>query len=155
MQRRQFLQKTVAGGAFVLAARVALPPEARAAVPGWPQAPFAAATVTEALKKLYGDLPLQKDNIINIDAPYQTEDGAFVRITVQVARPDVEAISVLIEKNPAPLAAHVNLLPGSRGFFRTRIKMAESSDLKVYVKAGGKLYAGNQHIKVTVGGCGG
>jgi sulfur-oxidizing protein SoxY len=35
------------------------------------------------------------------------------------------------------------------------MKMGKTSDVKVVVKSGGKLYAATQQIKVTVGGCGG
>jgi sulfur-oxidizing protein SoxY len=35
------------------------------------------------------------------------------------------------------------------------MKMGKTSDVKVYVKSGGKLHMASQQIKVTVGGCGG
>jgi len=35
------------------------------------------------------------------------------------------------------------------------MKMAQTSDVYVIVKSGGKLYSTKQNIKVTVGGCGG
>ena len=44
---------------------------------------------------------------------------------------------------------------GAEGYFSARMKMGKTSDVKVYVKSGGKLHMASQQIKVTVGGCGG
>jgi sulfur-oxidizing protein SoxY len=37
----------------------------------------------------------------------------------------------------------------------TRVKLAETSDVYVLVKAQGKYYVTKKEIKVTIGGCGG
>jgi len=46
-------------------------------------------------------------------------------------------------------------LSGAEGYFSARMKMGKSSEVKVYVRSGGKLFTASQQIKVTVGGCGG
>jgi len=43
---------------------------------------------------------------------------------------------------------------GAQAFVVTRIKMAESSLLRVIVRAGDKQYTASRDIKVTIGGCG-
>ena len=68
--------------------------------------------------------------------------------------PNVEAIAVLVEKNPSPLIVYTTFA-GAEGYLSVRLKMAETSDVYAVVKSGGKLYMAKQNIKVTVGGCGG
>jgi len=36
----------------------------------------------------------------------------------------------------------------------TRIKMAESSRVRILARAGGRFYATMREVKVTIGGCG-
>jgi sulfur-oxidizing protein SoxY len=76
-------------------------------------------------------------------------------VSVSANLPDVQAISILVEKNAVPLAAQVNLLPGALPYFSANIKMAATSDVHFILKSGNKLYGAKQNIKVTVGGCGG
>jgi sulfur-oxidizing protein SoxY len=46
------------------------------------------------------------------------------------------------------------LLGGAEPFISTRIKMGETSNLRVVVQAGGKYFMVAREIKVTIGGCG-
>ena len=55
---------------------------------------------------------------------------------------------------PSPLAASIDIT-GAAGYFRTKMKMGQTSPVHVVVKSGGKLYSAKQEIKVTTGGCGG
>jgi sulfur-oxidizing protein SoxY len=43
---------------------------------------------------------------------------------------------------------------GAEPFISTRIKMGETSNLRVVVRAGGKHFVATREIKVTIGGCG-
>ena len=65
------------------------------------------------------------------------------------------SFALLAEKNPFPLLAHAELANGTEGYLSTRIKLGESSVVKVVVKAGGKHHIASREIKVTIGGCGG
>ncbi|MFO1295604.1 MAG: thiosulfate oxidation carrier protein SoxY, partial [Rubrivivax sp.] len=92
---------------------------------------------------------------ILITAPEVAENGAVIPIEVVCRIPGAESIALLAEKNPFPLLAHAELANGTEGYLSTRIKLGESSVVKVVVKAGGKHHIASREIKVTIGGCGG
>lgn len=153
IHRRTFMKGALASA--VLAATGAGLLRARpAAAAEWPKDAFAAKNVEDALKALYGDAQGTASNAIKIKVPIQAENGAVVPITVSTDLPNVQSISILVEKNAQPLIASINL-SGAAGYLSARVKMASTSDVHAIVKAGGKLYAAKQTVKVTVGGCGG
>jgi len=78
-----------------------------------------------------------------------------VPITATSNLDGTESISILVPKNNTPLAASFSLSDKAEGFVSTRIKMSQTSDVIVVVKAGGKLYSTKKEVKVTIGGCGG
>lgn len=118
---------------------------------GWPKAAFASNSVENALAALYGGNPAGISDRIKLKAPRQAENGAIVQFEAWTDLPEVESISIFVEKNAQPLIASTEF-HGAPGFFATRMKMAQTSDVHVVVKAGGKLYRAKQNIKVTVGG---
>lgn len=154
LSRRTFLQGTLGAGALALAASAGLLAPTRVYAAAWPKGAFEAKTVDEVLKDLYGTTSAAQSKDITIKAPIQAENGAVVPIAVSTKLPNVEAIGILVEKNVQPLIANVQLT-GAEGYFSARMKMGKTSDVKVYVKSGGKLHMASQQIKVTVGGCGG
>ena len=154
-KRRTLLKGTLAGSALALAAGAGLLKPARVWAAEWPKNAFESKTIDEAVKGLYGNASGSDSKDISIKAPLQAENGAVVPITVTTKLPNVEAIGVLVEKNATPLVANVALSNGAAGYFSARMKMGKTSDVKVYVKSGGKMYTASQQIKVTVGGCGG
>lgn len=154
-QRRTFLKGTLASGAIVLAAGAGLLKPTRVLAAEWPKGAFEAKTVDEALKGLYGGASSNASKDITIKAPLQAENGSVVPITISTNLKNVESIGVLVEKNATPLVASVALSNGATGYFSARMKMGKTSDVKVYIKSGGKIYTASQQIKVTVGGCGG
>lgn len=155
MHRRTFLQKTLASAAAVLAAAAGWISPRDAVAAEWPRDAYGAKTVEDALKHLYGSAAAVASPEVKVRAPFQAENGSVVPVSVSTNLPDVQSISVLVEKNPAPLAAHINLGAGAVPYFSSNIKMAATSDVHFVVKSGGKLYSAKQNIKVTVGGCGG
>ena len=154
MHRRTFLQGSLGAGALALAASAGLLTPTRVQAAAWPKGAFEAKTIDEVLKGLYGTTAAAESKAITIKAPIQAENGAVVPISVTTSLPNVEAIGILVEKNALPLVASVQLA-GAEGYFSARMKMGKTSDVKVYVKSGGKLHMASQQIKVTVGGCGG
>ena len=76
-----------------------------------------------------------------------------IEVTSRIA--DAESIALMVEKNPFPLLAYVDLANGAEAYLNTRCKMGQTSVVKVVVKAGGKHYIASREIKVTIGGCGG
>jgi sulfur-oxidizing protein SoxY len=153
MNRRTFLKGTLAGSVIAVAAGAGLLKPTRVLAAGWPQAAFDAKSMNDAAKGLYGMDAATDSKAISIKAPLQAENGAVVPITVSTTLP-AEAISIMVAANASPLVANVNLT-GAAPYFSVRMKMGKTSDVKVYVKAGGKLHTTTQNIKVTVGGCGG
>ena len=152
--RRKALQ--AGGGAGVLAllfaAGVLRPGEILAE--DWNQAAFSVKTMAEALRALGAQNPAASDAIL-IKAPEIAENGAVVPIAIESRLPGTESISLLIEKNPQPLAASFSIPAGTEPNLSTRVKMGESSNVFALVKAEGKFYIAKKEIKITLGGCGG
>lgn len=149
--RRSFLKRSLAASAVGLAASAGVLKPVRVMAAEWPRSAFRARQVEEAVKNLYGSSEITASNAVRIHAMPQAENGAVVPIAVSVELPDVEAISIYVEKNDFPLVANTTL-SGAEAYFSTRMKMRTSSDVIVVCKAGGKLYGARHHIKVTVGG---
>lgn len=120
----------------------------------WNQAAFEIKKL-EDLVTLLGGEPATVSDAININAPDIAENGAVVPITVSSAVPGTDAISILVEKNPNVLAAAFEIPAGTLPEINTRVKMAQTSNLFVLVRAGGKYFYATKEIKITLGGCGG
>ena len=153
MKRRTFLKNTFATGVLGVAVGAGLlkPSDVLAA---WPENAFSSKSLDSALSAL-GAGGASDSSKIKIKAPDIAENGAVVPITVSTDMSGVEKISVLVEKNPQPLAASFDLTSKCDGFVSTRIKMGKTSDVIAVVQAGGKSYKAKKTVKVTIGGCGG
>ena len=149
LTRRKFIQGTTACG---LAACFVVSPSVLA---DWPSAVFDQKKKNNVLLELFGTDQIKPSSLINIKAPEIAENGAVVPIKIKADIPGIESVSILVDKNPRPLAAQF-LMPGkNNGSVGTRIKLAKPSDVMVVVKANGKLYSSTKFVKVTKGGCGG
>jgi len=153
MKRRTFLKGSVAGGMLGVAASAGLLTP-RMVLAAWPESAFGAKSVDGALEALLGSTATADSGDIKIKAPDIAENGAVVPITISTGM-TAESISVLIAKNPSPLATSFALGGSTLGFVSTRVKMGKTSDLIAVVKSGGKLYSAKKTVKVTIGGCGG
>ncbi len=120
----------------------------------WNKAAFDAKVLAEALNNL-GAASATESGQIQLKAPEIAENGAIVPVEITSAIPGTQAIYIVADKNPQPLVAIFDIAPGLEPFISTRIKMGESSKVRVLVKAGGKFYVATQEVKVTIGGCGG
>ena len=152
--RRTFLKGSLASGVLAVAAGAGLLKPTSVLAASWPQAAFEAKGLDDALKALYGSAAAAESTAITIKAPIQAENGAVVPIAVSTSLPGVESIAILVKENAQPLVVTATL-NGAAGYFSARMKMGKTSDVKVVVKAQGKLHTATQQIKVTVGGCGG
>ena len=155
LNRRTFLKGTLAGGVLTVAASAGLLAPTRVLAAAWPKSAFDAKSMDEAISGIFGSATAPANQAITIKAPLQAENGAVVPISISTTLPNVEAIAILVDKNATPLISSVALMNGAEGYFSARMKMGKTSDVKVIVKAGGKLHSATQQIKVTVGGCGG
>lgn len=153
MKRRTFLKGTVAGSAVAAAVGAGLL-SPRQVLAAWPKESFEAESVQNALKNLYGSELTEASDKIEIKAPDIAENGAVVPVTVSTSL-NADAISIVAEGNPTPLAANFQLASNAQGFVSTRIKMGKTSNVIAVVKSGDKLYSARKEVKVTIGGCGG
>ena len=124
------------------------------AAAAWNEAAFTTKNMADTLKALGGTGAAESAEIV-ITAPSIAENGAVVPITVQSKLAKTEAIAILIEKNPNMLAASFEIPAGTEPDVGTRVKMGQTSDVHVIVKADGKFYRAVKEVKVTLGGCGG
>lgn len=155
MKRRVFLKGSFAAGTIAVAAAAGLLTPRRVLAASWPETAFDAKNEADAVKALFGDMPVVDSDAISIKAPLQAENGAVVPIKAWTSLSNVESIAIVVEKNPAPWATSVEVMPGAGGLYSTRIKMGQTSPVTCYVKAGGKIHKAAHVVKVTVGGCGG
>lgn len=147
MLRREFLQKTcVMLTVFALWPKLAL-------AKAWNKPAFETTKLSEALAALGVTQPKSNQDIL-ITAPDRAENGAVVQIEVTSNIANTESIAILVEKNPTPLIADFKLSPALEGFVITRIKMAETSDVTVVVKAGGQYFMQSRNVVVLENGCG-
>lgn len=117
------------------------------------RAGFEAKNLQDALAALGGAAVDSKD--ITITTPDIAENGAVVPVGVSTSLPNTSEIYIFVEKNPSPLAAVFMIPAETEPMVQTRIKMGQSSNVIVVVKADGKLYSASKETKVTLGGCGG
>jgi sulfur-oxidizing protein SoxY len=149
--RRTFLKGLIATGSTMTLSTVVLPMTVMA---DWPKMAFEATTAEKALMALFVE---NSDKII-IETSTIAELGegydALLPIEVTAFLPKVESIAIIVEKNQTPLVAQFNLNANTEAWIRTRVKIAETSDVIVVVRADGKLYTACQNVEVTTGECG-
>lgn len=147
MDRRRWLQ----GSTALLGLLAFAPMRALAAL--WNKLAFEAQAVDQALQWLGVSAAEAAPQIILI-APDMAENGAVVQIEVESSIPGTEAIAILAEKNPTPLVANFMFANGAEPYVITRIKMAETAEIKAIVKAAGRYYSVSKKVEVANGGCG-
>jgi sulfur-oxidizing protein SoxY len=148
LSRRLFLQ-----GGVALAALWAVPRALLAAA--WPSKAFAASAASEAMTELFGTDQAEPSSAISLTAPEIAENGAVVPISVETTLQNVQSVSILVDKNPRPLAVSFEIPPGTLPNVACRIKMGETSQVMAVVKTDSGLFSASKEVKVTIGGCGG
>lgn len=118
---------------------------------------FNARSLDAALKALNLPTPIDSDKII-IDAPDVAENGANVPVEITAKLFKATRILVIAEKNLFPLLADVSLTPAGEAarvapWIELKVKLAETSRLRVFVEADGTLYHAARSVRVIVGGC--
>jgi len=142
------------GAAALLAAFSAALLKPGRALAAWNKGAFEAKSTADAMRVL-GVANAEDSKAIEIRAPEIAENGAVVPIDITSNIPGTTAISVFIEKNPFPYTGTFDFSQGSMPYVHLRVKMGESSPVRVVVAAGGKFYTSAKEVKVTIGGCGG
>ena len=147
MQRRQFLQLS---GCAALAAFFGSTPDVLCAER------IVNAFNARSPESVYASLGIKaprESKDIKIDVPDVAENGANVPVEVTVNLPNLQRVLVIAEKNLFPLIADVGFTPQSDPWVEIKIKLAETSRVRVIAEAGGKLYTASRPVRVIVGGC--
>ena len=116
---------------------------------------FDATSVDDALKGVLGDRPVEESDLIKFKIPDIAENGAVVPVSVSTEIDGVTAISIVIENNPNPLTSRFEFSEAVVADVSTRVKMGQSSMVRVYVETPDKIFTTAKEVKVTIGGCGG
>jgi sulfur-oxidizing protein SoxY len=152
-QRRTFLQFTSSAATMFVAAAAGLLKTGAVWAAPWNKTAFEAKASAEAMKGLgAGNLIESKDIIIT--APDIAENGAVVQVAITSRIPNTQIIAIIVEKNPFPLAASFDIMPGSESYVLTRLKIGQTTAVRVIVIADDKFHTAAKEVKVTVGGCG-
>ena len=142
------------GGAATLASMTGVLGARAAAAQGWNQAAFSGKTLDEIITALGGSGYTPTKAVSWGATPDIAENGAAVQVSITSTLPKTQAIAIVIEKNPGPLAAQFEVPPGTDPAIVTRLKMAQTSNVHAVVKADGKYFVSTREIRVTFGGCG-
>ncbi|MBM3395422.1 MAG: thiosulfate oxidation carrier protein SoxY [Betaproteobacteria bacterium] len=118
----------------------------------WNQAAFETMKIDAAIQAA-GIRQAQLSDDILINAPEIAENGAQVPIDVTSRIPGTEHIYIFADKNVQPYVADFVIGKGLEPYVATRIKMGETSPLRVYVLAGGRYFYATREVQVTIGGC--
>ncbi len=102
---------------------------------------------------------LEEDGTITLDAPYRAEDAAVVPLTMRIPASiagDVKTLTLVIEKNPAPVAAtfHFGDAAGKGDrMLSTRVRIDMYSNVRAVIETtDGKLHMATKYVKAS-GGC--
>lgn len=153
-RRRKALKQAGGVGAVAVATAAGLVKPGELLAAEWPKAAFESKSLDDAMKNIGVSGTTDSTDIV-IKAPDIAENGAVVPVEATANIAGVTAIAVFAEKNPQPLVASFNLMNGAEGYVSFRIKMGQTSNVKVVAQAGGKNYVASKEVKVTIGGCGG
>ena len=152
--RRKLLNRAAGSASLAAALGVGLLRPGELLAAGWNKNAFGAKTPADALKGIGAANAAESKDVL-IEAPQIAENGGVVPIEITSNVPGTRSISVLIEKNPFPLAGHFEFKEGAVPFVKVNVKIGESSNVHVVAEAGGRYYVAMKEIKVTIGGCGG
>lgn len=115
----------------------------------------------EALRpKLFGSRPLEAAGTkVQLQVPLRAAYGASVPVKVVARVPQtpelhVRRLTLLVDKNPSPVAAVLNVTPRlGQADFETRLRVDEYSHIRVVAElSDGTLHTDSRYVKVS-GGC--
>jgi sulfur-oxidizing protein SoxY len=112
----------------------------------------------ELARDIFDGRPLADGaGLIAIDMPYRAEDAAIVPVTLRATLPrgdsrTVRAITLVIDQNPAPVAATFRVGAGVT-MISTRVRIDSYTNVHAVAElSDGKLYASATYVKAS-GGC--
>jgi sulfur-oxidizing protein SoxY len=145
---RRFVLTAMAAIAMVLGSFAAAAAQTAAGEDPWP----------DLARTVFGDRPLlDGTDVIALETPTRAEDAAIVPLTVRM-RPDearyVKALTVVIDENPAPVAATFGFGPKAGvTAISTRVRVNSYTNVHAVAElSDGKLYMVKTFVKAS-GGC--
>ena len=155
MRNRRDVLSQSAKVAAMLAAASLLPALAQAQAGAYNAAAFEAKNMADLMKAVGGSAPAASKDV-TVTGPDIAENGAVVPIGAASTLPGVKRLLILVEKNPAMLAATFDVTDAIEANISTRVKMGQSSNVfAVAMMNDGKVLFAQKEVKVTLGGCGG
>ena len=152
--RRVFLKNMGIAGALLVGMGAGLFKSGEVFAATWNKLAFSSNNVKDAMNNAnYGGAVESKDILLNMSEI--AENGANVPVEVTSNIPGTTSIAIFVDKNQYPMVADFDIPSGTEPYIATRIKMSQTSLVRVAVRAGGKAYMQAKEIKVTIGGCGG
>lgn len=109
---------------------------------------------------LFGDRPIADGTgVIRLEAPYRAYDAAIVPVTVaaeiaQTAERYIKSVTLVIDNNPAPVAAVFHMTPRSGSArIATRVRINAYTNVRAVAETNdGALYMDTRFVKAS-GGC--
>ena len=136
--------------AALLGIAFALPARAEEAYDPWPG----------LVQDIFANRPMNDgSDIIGIEMPYRAEDAAIVPVTLRTKLSPgdsrrVRSITLVIDRNPAPMAAKFELGPDANvSEISTRVRVNNYTDVHAVAElSDGQLYVSKTYVKAS-GGC--
>jgi sulfur-oxidizing protein SoxY len=118
------------------------------------------AAWNEIREMLFADRAIQDGTgVIHLAAPRRAHDAAIVPIEIVAEMPQtpdryIRTVHLVIDQNPAPVAAVFHLTPESgRATIATRVRINEYTDVRAIAETSdGQLYMASRFVKAS-GGC--
>lgn len=152
--RRKFLKSAGIAGSVAVAITAGLLKSGEVLAAAWNTAAFGAKNISDAMSAAGFAGAVESKDIV-IKSPEIAENGAVVPVEVICNIPGTTSLAIFVEKNPTPMVGIFDFFAGGEAYVSTRVKMGQTSLVRVAVKSGGKTYMASKEVKVTIGGCGG
>ena len=114
------------------------------------------ATWEDLRSDVVGDAELlPADGVLTFDAPYRAHDAATVPVIIRQPEgaPRISAATVVIDENPAPVAAEFTFGEGMGPLdFELRVRVDQYSNVRVIAETADRLHMTGRFVKAS-GGC--
>ena len=108
--------------------------------------------IPDALREAFGTADIGESDKIEIDAPHIAADAEMVPVRVKSGFENTESIAIVVSGNQSPFTAYFRLYE-AQNFVTTRVRVADSTDLLVIVKADGGLHTRKRAVRVGRNEC--
>ena len=150
--RRTLLKGAGASGVLLAALATGMLKPRAAQAADWNKSGFEAREMAAALRAIDAASAAESRDL-QLKVPEIAENGALVPLKVVSNIPNTTTLAVLVEQNPFPLSATFDFANGALPEIALRLKLAQTTTVKVIAKADGKTYSTQREVKVTTGGC--